>query len=68
VPALAVILSLGYDMAQPSFGGIITVLGGKRAGQAMGPNVFTLFVGFGLESLGFRVLLPFAIAFLRASN
>jgi hypothetical protein len=44
----AVALSLGYDMTQPLFGGIITALGGKRAGQAMGLNVFTLFVGFGL--------------------
>jgi hypothetical protein len=45
LPDVAVILSLGYDMTQPLFGGIITALGGKRAGQAMGLNSFTLFVG-----------------------
>jgi hypothetical protein len=59
------VLSLGYDMTQPLFGGIITSLGGKRAGQAMGLNVFTLFVGFGMGSLIFGELLrfDFAIAF-----
>jgi len=52
--ALAVTaLSLGYDMTQPLLAGIVTALGGKRAGQAMGLNVFTLFVGFGLGSLVF---------------
>jgi hypothetical protein len=50
-PAVAMTLSLGYDMTQPLFAGIVTSLGGKRAGQAMGLNVFTLFVGFGLGSL-----------------
>jgi predicted MFS family arabinose efflux permease len=59
IPVVAVLLSLGYDMTQPLFGGIVTALGGKRAGQAMGLNVFTLFVGFGLGSLGFGGLLPF---------
>jgi predicted MFS family arabinose efflux permease len=59
IPVVAVLLSLGYDMTQPLFGGIVTALGGKRAGQAMGLNVFTLFLGFGLGSLGFGGLLPF---------
>jgi predicted MFS family arabinose efflux permease len=59
VPLVALVLSLGYDMTQPLFGGIVTALGGKRAGQAMGLNVFTLFVGFGLGSLGFGALLRF---------
>jgi hypothetical protein len=59
VPLVALILSLGYDMTQPLFGGIVTALGGKRAGQAMGLNVFFLFVGFGLGSLGFGALLRF---------
>jgi hypothetical protein len=58
-PIVALQLSLGYDMTQPLFGGIVTTLGGKRAGQAMGLNVFTLFVGFGLGSLAFGALLPF---------
>jgi len=47
------VLSLGYDMTQPLFAGIVTALGGQRAGQAMGLNVFTLFTGFGLGSLLF---------------
>jgi predicted MFS family arabinose efflux permease len=59
VPLVALILSLGYDMTQPLFGGIVTALGGKRAGQAIGLNVFILFVGFGLGSLGFGTLLRF---------
>lgn len=58
-PVVAMILSLGYDMTQPLFAGIVTSLGGKRAGQAMGLNVFTLFVGFGLGSLIFGWLLRF---------
>jgi len=54
VAALAVtLLSLGYDMTQPLLAGIVTALGGKRGGQAMGLNVFTLFTGFGIGSLLF---------------
>src|SRR5713226_7327195 len=59
-PLVAMVLSLGYDMTQPLFAGIVTSLGGKRAGQAMGLNVFTLFVGFGLGSLVFGELLRFS--------
>lgn len=52
--ALAVtVLSLGYDMTQPLLAGIVTALGGPRAGQAMGLNVFALFVGFGAGSFLF---------------
>ena len=58
-PVVAMVLSLGYDMTQPLFAGIVTSLGGRRAGQAMGLNVFTLFVGFGLGSLIFGELLRF---------
>lgn len=50
-------LSLGYDMTQPPLGGIVTALPGHR-GQAMGLNVFTLFVGLGLGALMFQALLP----------
>jgi predicted MFS family arabinose efflux permease len=46
-------LSLGYDLTQPLFAGIVTTLGGSRGGQAMGLNVFALFTGFGLGSLLF---------------
>ena len=59
-PLVAMVLSLGYDMAQPLFGGIVTSLGGKQPGQAMGLNVFTLFVGFGLGSLVFGALLRYS--------
>lgn len=50
-------LSLGYDMTQPLFAGIVTSLGGQRPGQAMGLNVFMLFLGFGLGSLLFGEML-----------
>ena len=61
--ALAVTaLSLGYDMTQPLLAGIVTALGGKRAGQAMGLNVFALFVGFGLGSLVFGYALRWGFA------
>ena len=60
ITALAVtILSLGYDMTQPLLAGIVTSLGNKRPGQAMGLNVFTLFVGFGLGSFIFGEVLRF---------
>lgn len=43
------VVSLGYDLTQPLLAGIVTAIGGpKRAGQAMGLNVFVLFTGFGL--------------------
>ena len=60
VAALVVtLLSLGYDMTQPLFAGIVTAVGGQRGGQAMGLNVFLLFTGFGLGSLIFGGALPF---------
>lgn len=49
-------LSLGYDMTRPLLAVIVTDLGPNR-GQAMGLNVFTLFVGFGLGSLVFAAAL-----------
>lgn len=61
--ALAVTaLSLGYDMTQPLLAGIVTALGGKRAGQAMGLNVFALFTGFGVGSLLFGSALRWGFA------
>jgi predicted MFS family arabinose efflux permease len=61
VPLVALVLSLGYDMTQPLFGGIVTSLGSKRPGQAMGLNVFTLFVGFGIGSLLFGAIIPYGM-------
>src|SRR5699024_11551718 len=49
-------LSLGYDMTQPLLAGIVTDLHPHR-GVAMGLNVFMLFIGFGLGSLIFSVVL-----------
>ncbi|MDZ4877645.1 MAG: hypothetical protein CLLPBCKN_007080 [Chroococcidiopsis cubana SAG 39.79] len=46
-------LSLGYDLTQPLLAGIVTTLNGKRGGQAMGLNVFILFIGFGIGSFLF---------------
>lgn len=60
VAALAVtLLSLGYDMTQPLLAGIVTSLGEKRGGQAMGLNVFTLFIGFGAGSFLFGEAIKF---------
>jgi predicted MFS family arabinose efflux permease len=69
--ALAVtVLSLGYDMTQPLLAGIVTQLAPERPGQAMGLNVFCLFIGFGLGSLIFGVALRagFPAAFIFFSS
>ena len=51
------VLSVGYDLTQPLLAGIVTALGGpKRGGQAMGLNVFILFIGFGIGSYLFGEL------------
>lgn len=57
---LVTLLSLGYDLTQPLLAGIVTDLGQQR-GQAMGLNVFILFVGFGIGSLVFSRALGFGI-------
>lgn len=54
------VLSLGYDLTQPLFVGIVTDLGNdNNLGQTMGLKVFTLFTGFGIGSLIFGELLRF---------
>jgi predicted MFS family arabinose efflux permease len=54
------VLSLGYDLTQPLFVGIVTDLGDdNNLGQTMGLKVFTLFTGFGIGSLIFGELLKF---------
>lgn len=54
------ILSLGYDLTQPLFVGIVTDLGDSNSlGQTMGLKVFVLFTGFGIGSLIFGELLRF---------
>ena len=64
------VLSLGYDMTQPLLAGIVTQLAPERPGQAMGLNVFCLFIGFGLGSLIFGVALRagFPAAFIFFSS
>ncbi len=54
-------LSLGYDLTQPLLAGIVTSLPAQR-GLAIGLNVFSLFVVFGLGSLVFKGLLHFGFA------
>ena len=60
--ASVILLSLGYDMTQPMFAGLVTSLHGKRPGQAMGLNVFMLFCGFGLGSIIFGEILQLGFA------
>jgi predicted MFS family arabinose efflux permease len=55
----ATVLSLGYDLTQPLLAGIVTSLGAERPGQAMGLNVFTLFIGFGTGGYLFGEILRF---------
>lgn len=63
VAALAVtLLSLGYDMTQPLFAGIVTAIAGQRGGQAMGLNVFLLFSGLGIGSFVFGEFLRLGIS------
>lgn len=58
---LITVLSLGYDMTQPLLAGIVTDLSPNK-GLAMGLNVFSLFVGFGLGSLVFSLTLRFGMS------
>ena len=53
---LVALLSLGYDLTQPLFAGIVTDLPGQR-GQAVAFMAVTLFVGFGVGSLVFQAAL-----------
>jgi len=52
------VLSLGYDLTQPLLAGIVTDVSPPQRGQAMGLNVFALFVGFGVGSFLFGQALP----------
>lgn len=48
-------------MTQPLFAGIVTAVGSKRPGQAMGLNVFLLFLGFGAGSAVFGSMLDIGL-------
>ncbi|WLT39213.1 hypothetical protein NON20_06205 [Synechocystis sp. B12] len=53
------VMSLGYDLTQPLFVGIVTDLAEEDTlGQTMGLKVFTLFTGFGIGSWLFGEVLP----------
>lgn len=56
---LVTTLSLGYDLSQPLLAGIVTDFGKNQPGQAMGLNVFMLFMGSGIGSLLFGALIPY---------
>lgn len=56
VVAAIAVLSLGYDMTQPLFGGIVTDFRGST-GQAVGLMAFALFLGFGTGALIFQAVL-----------
>ena len=58
--ATVALLSLGYDLTQPLLGGIVTELSPNR-GQAMGLNVFTLFIGTGAGALAFQASLTIGL-------
>jgi predicted MFS family arabinose efflux permease len=52
------ILSLGYDMTQPLFAGMISGLGNNSTrGQAMGLGSCLLFLGYGIGAIIFQLLL-----------
>ena len=57
---LVTTLSVGFDMTQPLFAGIVTDLT-EKTGLAMGLNVFALFVGLGIGSLVFSGVLQFGL-------
>ena len=52
---LIAILSLGFDMTHPLFAGIITNLS-KQKGVAIGLFAFVMFMGYGLGSLAFSLI------------
>ncbi|MEO6707405.1 MAG: hypothetical protein ABIN04_16310, partial [Ginsengibacter sp.] len=54
-------LSLGFDLTQPLFAGIITQVGKERGGQAMSVMAFMLFVGFGLGSYLFGLAIHLSL-------
>jgi predicted MFS family arabinose efflux permease len=51
------VLSAGFDMSHPLMAGVVTTLDPARRGQAMGLNAFAVFVGFGIGSIAFQVLM-----------
>jgi hypothetical protein len=54
-------LSLGYDMTQPLFAGIVTDLSPHK-GLAVGMMAFVLFVGFGTGSLFFSAAMQISLS------
>jgi len=61
-------LSLGYDMTQPLFAGMVTMVGNEQTrGLAVGLSACILFLGYGAGAIIFQTLntgsldLPFAV-------
>jgi len=55
-------LSLGYDMTQPLFAGLVTSLGSHASrGLAVGLSAAMLFLGYGIGALTFQFLLQFSM-------
>ena len=50
-------LSLGYDLTQPLFAGLVTSIDSTRRAQAISLSAFFLFVGFGIGPLAFQWLI-----------
>lgn len=58
------LLSLGYDMTQPLFAGLVTQLGNNsNRGQAVGLSACMLFLGYGIGALVFQFLIQFGITY-----
>jgi predicted MFS family arabinose efflux permease len=62
--ASVALLSLGYDMTQPLFAGLVTTLGNNSSrGLAVGLSASMLFLGYGIGALVFQFLLHQGISF-----
>lgn len=57
------LLSLGYDMTQPLFAGMVTEIGrNENRGQAVGLSACMLFLGYGAGAFIFQSLLPLGLS------
>jgi len=56
-------LSLGYDMTQPMFAGLVTTMGNSSSrGLAVGLSASMLFLGYGIGALVFQFLMQLGIS------
>lgn len=60
--AAVAVLSLGYDMTQPLFAGMVTEIGSSsNRGQAVSLSACLLFLGYGMGALLFQGFLQFSL-------